>query len=1370
MRKTHFKNILKRLSQKLIVGGIAIGSAFGLTGEALSQTQFVPANQQNFSTNQNFQAPAAQATNQGTNPQFTSPNNQSQTQQPRIQPLTTNSLNQNRINTADTSRIQNSQNTPVFKEAGPQFSETKATFGESSEAVFQSYSLNNANSTTVGKQIKTQLGNLVEIVNDTTNNRLVIKTTPNNHRLIAQVIGRLDNTQQHKVEASNIKSIRSFNVATDVIRSAANELSQLYVDKDRIIVAADETVGKLMLFSTERDYEEVAAYLKRKGFLDKKGTAKIGQSGVLNHQLKHISWRDLEQSIYRGWGNAMKIEVSTDGAFSRFHIPTLNQSRSTIQIDRRNNEVQIEADKTQLSPITRLVALLDQPADNQRVSIIKTRPDAIDQVQSTVSMYKFAALQQEVQPRTTSAIIGKSKIKNGVYAIYQDQENANNADNGNNANTPQDDSLGPIGRVEIITIPGTDIIILKGDPKDVERVRKLIEQIEKTSEEYKPQIEVLPLKHVDNIAVQVIASEVYTTFYAPSLGETSITALVKPNALLLVGTPQGVTQARELIEKLDVEVQAQTEFKVFRIKHMSAVDLENRLRSFYLGQSTQGFGANVGGGGGQNAQTQGIAGDGLATRMRLASDYRSNALFVHASPRDMVEITKFITEIDVESAPDGAVDHLKIIRLKNSTAAELAPVLQDILTGQLQGAGQSTQGNNQFNNQLNNLNNQQFSQVRSAMLTLQSLDPSGKIVKSSILFDTRITADENSNSLIIKAPKDSIPLIELLVQQLDQLPDVESRIKVFELDNASAPQVVETIQNLFETQQGGGGGAGGGAGGTNILPLETGGYQSTIVSLRMAADARSNTVIAAGSQGDLNIIEALITRLDEDIDSNYVHKVYRLQNVTADIVAEALTGWLEGRSETLGTDPRIVGSGDGSLEAVKRAITVQSETETNSLIVSAHREYLDIIENIIRDLDFKKQVVIQAVIADITLTNNFELGVQWGVQDSLLFDRGLGNPVGTDAVGFPFVTNPLGNTVTAANGLDLRETLAGQALSSLNVGRSSTNAGYAGLVLSAGNESINVLLRALDARSKVDILSRPQITTLENIQAFVQVGQDLPYITGVDNSNNAAGTTTFATDFLELGVTLSVTPRVRPDGEIWLRVDVGNTDVAEGAGVVVQTSANGGEVRQPIINVQTMQTDVVARSGQTVVLGGLIRTDKDEFTNGVPFFSNIPLIGRLFRFDSTSVERKELFVVLRPIVIDSPEDRDALLQIESNRMNWVLGDVNELHGPLFEDEVLAGDIDTVYPDRTPTGYHQEADADNKKEPADVRTGSLAPLNGDLSRNQNIQGRFNQMPLPNERHIGVGAVQNNGDSSQVQQSSYQQTVKPKKNNFFNFGKK
>lgn len=195
-------------------------------------------------------------------------------------------------------------------------------------------------------------------------------------------------------------------------------------------------------------------------------------------------------------------------------------------------------------------------------------------------------------------------------------------------------------------------------------------------------------------------------------------------------------------------------------------------------------------------------------------------------------------------------------------------------------------------------------------------------------------------------------------------------------------------------------------------------------------------------------------------------------------------------------------------------------------------------------------------------------------------------------------------------------------------------------------------------------------------------------------------------------------------------------------------------------------------SGQTIVLGGLIQTNKSESNRGIPFLSGIPAIGRLFSFDSSVQTRSELFVILRPVVIDSEEDRKMLLQTESDRLNWIASDVAEMHGPIYEDETLACETETVYPDRTPTGYHYEASSKNERgNKPRAELGSLAPLNSDSARSS----RTNPPPMPNENRFSTdyqkpltGEQSNVVQTSATQAPANQAPAKPKKKkNFFPF---
>lgn len=330
--------------------------------------------------------------------------------------------------------------------------------------------------------------------------------------------------------------------------------------------------------------------------------------------------------------------------------------------------------------------------------------------------------------------------------------------------------------------------------------------------------------------------------------------------------------------------------------------------------------------------------------------------------------------------------------------------------------------------------------------------------------------------------------------------------------------------------------------------------------------------------------------------------------------------------------------------------------------------------------------MVQAVLAEVSLNATDEFGIEMGIQDSVLFNRGLAGP--GNIIGFPFNQASIGNGLDAT-GLATASDLAGQGLSNLNVGRTSSAAGYGGLVLSAGNESISLLLRALRDRGQSRVLGRPQIMTLENLRGYTQVGQQIPT---PQPTTTTTGTSTGYT-YLSTGVQLGVVPRVGPDGTVYMEVDVINSSVATGAGITIQTistAAGTQVVTAPIINQTLAQTTVSCRSGQTIVIGGLITTVDNQNRRGIPILSEIPAIGALFRFDSVSQTRSELLIILRPIVIDDDDQLAIVNQLEMDRMHWCYADVVRLHGEmdqiypdfsLYED----GATDVIYPDLDPSG-------------------------------------------------------------------------------------
>jgi hypothetical protein len=255
------------------------------------------------------------------------------------------------------------------------------------------------------------------------------------------------------------------------------------------------------------------------------------------------------------------------------------------------------------------------------------------------------------------------------------------------------------------------------------------------------------------------------------------------------------------------------------------------------------------------------------------------------------------------------------------------------------------------------------------------------------------------------------------------------------------------------------------------------------------------------------------------------------------------------------------------------------------------------------------------------------------------------------------------------------------------VGRTNSESGYGGLVLSASSESVSVLIRALEERSRIDILGRPQIMTLDNQPAYIQVGKLVPRIAATRFQAN------YQTNEIVLeptGLILGVTPRISPDGNVTMEIDAQKSDLGPEAEGIPVSVVEGTVIRQPAINITLAQTTVSAANGETVVLGGLITTKKTAIDRRVPWLHNIPVLGNLFRYDSDSDTRAELLIILTPRVVQSQEEADRIKQVEAGRMSWCLSDVHAIHGPtgLYDDRDSSawhGQGEVIYPDLNPRG-------------------------------------------------------------------------------------
>ncbi len=819
-----------------------------------------------------------------------------------------------------------------------------------------------------------------------------------------------------------------------------------------------------------------------------------------------------------------------------------------------------------------------------------------------------------------------------------------------------------MGPVQVEFVEGLDAIIVRGRKPDVDRVLKIIEDLEKLSGDTEPAIELIMLQHVNSESMTDLVNQLNTAALAARRGTISVTALVKPNAILLIGRPESVQSTVELIRKLDQPVAPASQFKIFPLKHMPASDAQQTITTFF--QERGGLGPNI----------------------QVQADVRTNSLIVYASPRDMSEVSYLIEKIDVGESE--AVNEVRVFKLKNALAEELAPVLQATLRGEVAAGqvGQPGQAQPGTSSQTS---------TRSSMLTLTRIDATGsQTLRSGILTDVRVAADSRANSLVVTAPADGMGLIAALVKQLDELPTSEAQIKVFTITNGDASALAEMLNELFgqtaNQQQNQPFASGIGAG------------ESTLVPLRFSMDLRTNSIIATGSAADLDVVEAILLRLDESDIRQRKNRVYRLLNAPAQDVAAAINELLASQRQVEQLAPEAI----SPFTQIEREVIVVPEIVSNSLLISATPRYFNEISELVKELDERPpMVLIQVLIAEVDLANRDELGVELGLQDSLLFDRsavvgGLLEP------GFNFNNKALGNANTPAS-LATREKTAGQGVTNFAVGRTNQDLGYGGLVLSANSESVNILIRALQEDRRLDILSRPQVMTLNNQPAFVQVGQRVPRIT---STSQTQGVITNATVLENVGLLLGVTPRISPDGLVVMEIDAEKSKLSEQEGIPISISAGGDVITSPIINTTVAQTTVSARSGQTVILGGLITNERVQIERRVPYLSDIPLFGALFRYDFASDDRKELLIIMTPYIVRKPEDSDWLLQMETERMSWCLADVISVHGTDGSFSLLPTDKNTpevIYPDIDPTVPKADAPDTQEEIPSPRRETSPA---------------------------------------------------------------
>ena len=457
-----------------------------------------------------------------------------------------------------------------------------------------------------------------------------------------------------------------------------------------------------------------------------------------------------------------------------------------------------------------------------------------------------------------------------------------------------------------------------------------------------------------------------------------------------------------------------------------------------------------------------------------------------------------------------------------------------------------------------------------------------------------------SNAIIISDISSNIDKIRDIIDRMDK--SAVQQTDVIKLRYAVAEDVVKMLDQLNKSEAN-----------------AAGGEQETL----LVADARTNSVLISGDELERARMGKLIDHLDTPLEQSGNVKVIYLEYANAMDIAEVLTRVMKNISELEPADGIKAGGGNTS--------TIEADEGTNALIITADADEMAALEAVIQRLDIRRaQVLVEAIIVEMEVIDGQDLGLQWLFADNSGF---YGSNINAEDV--------RARNIAAA-------VLPEDGSNDINIGTlAGALAGTPGLSLGWGQVSdglsMTVILNALKETSNANILSTPSLLTLDNQEAYITVGQNVPFVTGSFTSTADSATNPFQTIEREnVGITLTVTPHINEGDAVVLDI---SQEVSSLSGLSVTNSAS-----DIITNERKIETKVLAIDGQIVVLGGLIKDDVQDAQQKVPLLGDIPYLGRLFRSDAEKVTKQNLMIFIRATII---RDNEALAGASAEKYRYI---------------------------------------------------------------------------------------------------------------------
>lgn len=433
----------------------------------------------------------------------------------------------------------------------------------------------------------------------------------------------------------------------------------------------------------------------------------------------------------------------------------------------------------------------------------------------------------------------------------------------------------------------------------------------------------------------------------------------------------------------------------------------------------------------------------------------------------------------------------------------------------------------------------------------------------------------------------------------------------------------------------------------------------------------TNSLILTDSVHNIRKLESLIAALDIPAQEGKGQvKVYYLRNANAENIAKVLTALLSQLPATTGTQTQ---QSAGTAAILEGTVTIAADKATNSLVIVGSPSDYKTIVDLIEKLDIQqRQVYVEAAIIEMSTTKQHELGFEFQ-----MFNQSDGTSV--NAVGGTNFGN-IGSVITSGP----------SALATMN---GLTLAAVKGSYTYNGVEYLNVgaLLRALQSDGDVNILSTPNIVTMDNQKAEIMAGENIPVVTGQLQSVSTGSSISNSVERKDVGVTLRLTPQIMSDETVRL-------DIYQEISAVTTVAGLDANVVGPSTTKRTVSTSVVVKDGETIVIGGLMRDNLNSSMSKVPLLGDIPLFGWFFRYKTTKVEKTNLMIFITPTIIKNDNDAMNLTTQKTDAVNRF----RDEHRMPKKDR---GDItNSITPEVKSTATGQLAPA-----PVEPRKVSTAPL-------------------------------------------------------------